>query len=182
MRGPRLNDGVVELRPPRDDDVDEIYAAAHASIDDVMPWMGWLHPEYERVETAEWVRSTRRAWDEDLEYPFVYREVASGRVLGTCGVNAIDRQNRWANLGYWLRTDATGHGFATAAARLAAGFAFGELGLERVEILVATDNARSQAVAGRLGAAREGVLRRRLRVHDHVQDAVVFSLIREEWR
>ncbi|MBM3674232.1 MAG: GNAT family N-acetyltransferase [Actinobacteria bacterium] len=182
MLTPRLTDGLVELRPPRVDDVDEFYDAARESIADVTPWMGWLHPAYERIETAEWVRSALRAWDEDLEYPFVYREVATGRVLGSCEINSLDRENRWANLGYWLRTSATGRGFATAAARLAASFGFAELGLDRVEILAATGNVSSRAVADRLGAVREGVLRRRLRVHDVSHDAVVYSLVREDWR
>ena len=65
----------------------------------------------------------------------------------------------------------------TRGAGLVAGFGFGELGLGRIEILAAVGNLRSQGVAERLGALREGVLRRRLRVGDDVQDAVVFSLV-----
>ena len=105
------------------------------------------------------------------------REVATGDLLGTVGVNSIDRLNRWANLGYWLRTSHWGRGLATRCARLVVGFTFSELDLGRIEILAAVGNLRSQGVAERLGALREGVLRRRLRVGDDVQDAVVFSII-----
>ncbi len=174
----RLTDDVVELRPPRRRDVDDVFAAVTESVAELVPWMHWCHPDYARVETAEWIRAAERAWEQDLEYPFVAREVATGQVLGTVGLNALDRQNRWANLGYWIRTTATGRGFATRAARLVTGFGLGPVGLDRVEILAATGNVRSQAVARRAGAHEEGVLRRRLRVHAETYDAQVFSIVR----
>ncbi len=177
-----LSDGVIELRPPTTADVDALYDAVRESIAEVMPWMNWCHPDYSRVETAEWVRACGRAWAEATEFPFAIFAPGSQVPLGTCGLNAIDRVNRWANLGYWIRTTATRRGIATRAAILVAGFGFTELELERVEILAATDNAASQHVATRVGATREGVLRRRLRTHDASHNAVVFSLVRDEWR
>jgi ribosomal-protein-serine acetyltransferase len=183
MARPReLADGAVVLRPPTERDIDEIFAAVRESLAEVVPWMAWCHPDYARVETAEWVRATEQAWANDSEYPFAIFDRASGLLLGTCGLNAIDRLNRWANLGYWVRTSATRNGVATRATTLVAGFAFRELGLDRVEILAATGNEPSQRVAENVGATREGVLRRRLRVGDVSHDAVVFSLIRDEWR
>jgi RimJ/RimL family protein N-acetyltransferase len=174
----RLTDGVVELRPPRRRDVDELFGAVRESLPELVPWMAWCHPDYSTVETAEWVRNAKRWWEQDVEYPFVIRSVAGDALLGTCGLSSLDRVNRWANLGYWLRTAVTGHGSATRAARLVAGFGLGVVGLERIEILAATGNHASQAVARRAGAVEEGVLRRRLRVQDTTHDAVVFSLVR----
>jgi len=175
-----LTDGVVELRPPRARDVDGVHDAVRESITEVAAWMEWCHPAYSIAETAEWVRAAGRQWQQDVEYPFVVRRVADGLVVGTAGLNALDRRNRWANLGYWLRTSATGAGLATRAARLVAGFGFGPVGLERIEILAAVDNHRSRAVALRTGAVEEGIARRRLRVHDQTHDAAVFSLLRDE--
>jgi RimJ/RimL family protein N-acetyltransferase len=176
-----LDDGVVRLRPPTDGDIDGIFAAVRESLPEVLPWMAWCYPEYARVDAAEWVRATEQAWANDTEYPFTILDGESATVLGTCGLNAIDRLNRWANLGYWVRTSATRRGIATRAATLVAGFAIHELGLDRVEILAATGNEPSQRVATNVGATREGVLRRRLRVGEASHDAVVFSLIRDEW-
>jgi RimJ/RimL family protein N-acetyltransferase len=174
----RLTDGVVELRPPHERDVDEVFAAVRESIAELSPWMDWCHPEFAVADTAQWVRDGGRRWQQDVQYPFVIRTTADGRVVGSCGLNGLDRQNRWANLGYWLRTGATGRGYATRAARLVAGFALDVVGLDRVEILVAVGNARSLAVARRVGACEEGRLRRRLRVRADSYDAVVFSLVR----
>jgi ribosomal-protein-serine acetyltransferase len=176
-RGIRLTDGVVELRAPRRGDVAELHDAVRESLPELLPWMAWAHAGYTELDAAEWTRRAARAFADGVEFQFVAREVTSRRLIGTVGLNAIDRLNRWANLGYWIRTSCVGEGLATRSARLAAGFGFAELALGRVEILAAVGNQRSQSVAERLGAMREGVLRRRLRVGDDVQDAVVFSLV-----
>lgn len=176
-RGVRLTDGVVELRPPRRPDAAPLHDAITVSLSELIPWMVWAHPNYREVEAAEWVRRAGRAFADGLEYQFVARTVATGELLGCVGLNSFDRLNRWANLGYWIRSDHTGHGYAARAARLVSSFGFGELGLGRIEILAAVENSRSQAVAERVGALREGVLRRRLRVGDDVQDALVYSLV-----
>jgi ribosomal-protein-serine acetyltransferase len=63
---------------------------------------------------------------------------------------------------------------------LVARFGFEELNLNRIEIIVATGNIPSQGVAMKVGASREGRLRKRLVVRDHVYDAIIFSLIPED--
>jgi len=176
-RGIRLTDGVVELRAPRRSDGDELHAAVRESLPELLPWMAWAHPRYSDIDASEWVRRAARAFADGVEFQFIARDVENHQLLGTIGLNAIDRLNRWANLGYWLRTSRVGEGLAARSSRLVAGFGFSELALGRIEILAAVDNPRSQAVAERIGAEREGVLRRRLRVGDAVQDAVVFSLV-----
>jgi RimJ/RimL family protein N-acetyltransferase len=177
-----LRDDILELRPPTTDDIDEIFAGVRESLPEILPWMAWAHPDYARVDTAEWVRSTEQAWTNETEHPFAIVERATGCVLGTCGLNGIDRANRWANLGYWVRTPATRRGVASRATTLVADFGFHEIGLDRIEILAAAGNTPSQRVATRVGATREGVARRRLRVRETTHDAVVFSLIRDVWR
>jgi RimJ/RimL family protein N-acetyltransferase len=177
-----LDDGVVRLHAPSTRDVPEARDAVLASIPELVPWMPWCHEAYSEQDTREWIGHATRSWVDGSEYAFIVRDAASGRLLGSCGLNGLDRLNRWANLGYWLRTDATGHGYATRAARLVAAFGFDSLGLERIEILAAKGNVASQQVAERVGAVREGVLRRRIRVGDVQHDAVAFSLVREDQR
>ena len=177
MRALRLTDGIVELRPPRRGDVTELYLAIRESMDGLLPWMAWAHPAYNEVDAAEWVRRAARAFSDGQEFQFVLREVTTGGLLGCVGINGIDRLNRWGNLGYWIRTSRQGNGFVTRAARLVSSFGLTELNLGRIEILAAVGNTKSQGVAERAGAQREGLLRQRLRVGETVQDAVVFSII-----
>ena len=78
------------------------------------------------------------------------------------------------------RTSAAGRGVATRAARLAARFAFEQLGLNRIEIVAAVGNIPSQRVAEKASARREGVLRNRLLINGESLDAVLFSLVPED--
>ena len=105
---------------------------------------------------------------------------SSGRFAGATGLNQFDPIARRANLGYWFRTSSTGRGYATESVLAVARFGFTTLELERIEIVAAVGNLRSQRVATCAGATREGIARRRLRVGDVQHDAVVFSLVRED--
>jgi ribosomal-protein-serine acetyltransferase len=177
---PTITDGTITLRPVCADDADSLFAAASSSIAEIYPWMEWCHPEYTRGESLTWLVWQEEQWRNGLEYAFAIVDNASGRYLGGVGLNAINRLHRFANLGYWVRTDATRAGVATAATRLTARYGFAEVGLERIEILASIENIASQRVAERAGATREGVLRRRLYIHGRSHDAAIYSLVRGE--
>ena len=174
----QLDDGsAVLIRPYQPDDVPLLYEAVRESINEVAPWLPWCHPDYALEESRGWIETRAEARAQGTEYDFAMIDTARGRLLGGCGINALNRANRFANLGYWVRTSRTRRGVATAAARCLAAFGFRELGLIRIEIVIATANTASQRVAEKLGATREGVLRNRILVRDRVHDAVMFSLI-----
>lgn len=172
-----LSNGLIRLRRFRPDDIDALYEAATESVAEVHPWMPWCHPEYSRDESIAWVQSRQAAWERDEEYTFVIADSRTDRFLGSCGLNQIDRLRLRANLGYWVRTNESGRGIATAATRLLARFGFEELGLQRIEIIAAVNNLGSQRVATKAGATRECIARNRMRMHDRQVDAVCFSLI-----
>lgn len=176
-RPPKNNlvSGGLTLRRWEPDDAPLFLEAALESVADVYPWMAWCHPEYSLAEAEAWCAFARAAWETDIAYEFAI--YAGDQLLGGCGINGIAPAHRYANLGYWVRSGAAGRGVAATAARALAGWGFAELGLERIEVLVLADNARSLRVAEKIGAVREGVLRNRLRVHDRAHDAVMFSLI-----
>jgi len=173
----RLTDGVVLLRPYRSGDVDHLYQAARESITEMSPWMPWCHADYSIEESRAWVESRAEAWEKGTEYDFAISDAKDSFFLGGCGLSHIDRANRIANLGYWVRTSRAKKGVASAAARLLAQFGLGKLELNRIEIMAAVGNKASQRVAEKVGAKREGILRNRRVVRDRVYDMVLFSLI-----
>ena len=55
-------------------------------------------------------------------------------------------------------------------------------GAVRVQFRVDTRNLRSQAAVARLGAVKEGILRRdRLTWTGYIRDTVYFSILEDEW-
>ncbi len=172
LRGP-----TVVLRPPRDDDASAVCETVQESVADVGSWLAWCHPDYDVGDALVWVRGSREARARGEECAFLITDAQTGAVLGGCGLDQVDAVNRRANLGYWVRTGATGRGVATEAARLAAEFGLTVLGLGRLEIVVAAGNRASQRVAEKLGAVREGVLRSRFWLGGEPVDALLYSLV-----
>lgn len=97
--------------------------------------------------------------------------------MGSCGLSQINRRHRFANVFYWVRRGYTGQGIARRAVRLLAGFGFAQIGLVRVEILMAVENPASRRVAEGAGAHYEGRLRHRIVLGDTLHDAFLFSLL-----
>jgi ribosomal-protein-serine acetyltransferase len=177
----QLTDGSVVLRPLQARDIGPMYQAVRESITEVSRWLAWCHPDYSVEDSTTWIESRPAAWASGTEYSFAITDAADDTFLGTCGLNRIDPIHRWANLGYWVRSSRTRKGVATAATLLVARFALEELKLNRVEIVIADSNAASLRVAEKVGATREGLLRRKVMAHGEVHDAVMFSLIWQDF-
>jgi RimJ/RimL family protein N-acetyltransferase len=105
-----------------------------------------------------------------------------GHLLGGGSLYEVEREQRRAAVGYWLAPAARGRGYATAAVRLAAGWALapargdiGGLGLDRLQLTCAPDNAASRAVAERAGFAYEARLRDHVSFKGGRRDSLVFA-------
>lgn len=98
-------------------------------------------------------------------------------VLASIGVVGDDPDDRVAEVGYWVAPDVRGRGVATAAVRLLARWLFEELDRARIELVVATDNVASQAVARKAGFTREGVKRSAIEIKGVRYDATLWSLL-----
>jgi RimJ/RimL family protein N-acetyltransferase len=85
--------------------------------------------------------------------------VEDGEFLGLALAPEIDRETRTAELGYVVAPAARGRGVATEALRQLTEWAFAELGMLRLELLISVANAGSKKVAERCGYVRDGVLR-----------------------
>jgi RimJ/RimL family protein N-acetyltransferase len=106
----------------------------------------------------------------------------AGTIVGTSSLGDLDLVNERIHLGWtmygsrWWATQVN-----PECKLLLLGCAF-DLGFGRVKLQTDALNERSQAAIARLGATREGVLRRHTRRGDGTfRDSVVFSVLREEW-
>jgi len=81
-----------------------------------------------------------------------------------------------ANLGYWIRTDCTGYGYATEAALGLAAEGLQRLELNRVLITLSVNNFASRQVAIKTGAQFLRKTTGGLTLHGVKHDALVFAL------
>ena len=107
----------------------------------------------------------------------------AGTVVGTSSLGDVDLSNERVHLGWtmygsrWWGTQVN-----PETKLLLLTHAFEDCGFRRVKIQTDAVNERSQAAIARLGATREGVVRRHTRRADGTfRDTVVFSILREEW-
>ncbi|QNE17541.1 GNAT family N-acetyltransferase [Kribbella qitaiheensis] len=114
---------------------------------------------------------------------YVVRLIADGTVVGTSSLGDVDLHNESAHLGWTgYAPSVWGTAVNPATKLLLLQHAFEDCGFGRVKIQTGSANTRSQAAIAKLGATREGVLRRHKRVADgSFRDTVVFSILADEW-
>jgi RimJ/RimL family protein N-acetyltransferase len=167
----------VHIRPYQPDDAPQVYQAVQESLEEVSLWLPDLNPELTLEEIRAYIRVQPERRAEKMAFNFAIVDKQAGTFLGGCGLTLINWLHRFANLYYWVRSSHTGQGIASSATLLLAKYGFDELGLQRIEIIVAVDNAASLRVAEKVGAVQEGLLRKRIHVHGAVHDAYLYSLI-----
>lgn len=87
---------------------------------------------------------------------------------------------RSAWIGYWVHSEITGGGVATAALALGLDHCFGAVGLHRVEATVRPENLASRRVLAKAGLREEGLLRRYLDVDGAWRDHLLMGMTVEE--
>ena len=166
-------DGLI-LRNPDESDAVLVADAVQRSLPELAPWMPWAVPDYDDEMAARWIRG-----EVGDAHRFLMVD-AAGDVVGTCGLNKVDEQNRSANLGYWVHSDQAGRGHATEATRLLARFGLDQTtgpAYRRLEVAMSTRNHASRRVAEKAGATFEGTLRQALLLCDEFHDAHIWSFV-----
>jgi N-acetyltransferase len=110
-------------------------------------------------------------------------DAATGRAVGSTRFGDIAPEDGRVEIGWtWIAPSHQRSATNTEAKLLQLTYAFDELGANRVALKTDGRNLRSQAAIERLGAQREGVLRRHVRMPDgFIRDTVYFSILDDEW-
>lgn len=134
------------------------------------------------VDFDDWFDSRLAASQKD-DATFAIYDKAERAYCGSSSFIDHDAANKRIEVGWtWYRRSAWGGVVNPASKHALFSDAFGRLGLNRVQLKVDARNERSQAAVLRLGAVKEGVLRRHVVMPDgRLRDSVIFSVIREEW-
>ena len=148
---PPLDDGVITLRGFESTDVAPIVAICQ---DPEIPRWTLVPSPYGQDEARGYLAHVADGLAAGTGASFAIVDPSAGRLLGTAGLMAIDWAAGCAEIGYMLAAHARGRGGATRAVRLLAEWAFGTLGLERLEMHIDRDNRASLAVAARNGFTR----------------------------
>jgi RimJ/RimL family protein N-acetyltransferase len=113
--------------------------------------------------------------------PFLIR--ADGVVVGMSGYLHLNPADNWLELGgTYMTPSVRGTGLNGRIKPLLIGRAL-DCGFTRIEFRIDQRNVRSQKAVEKLGAVREGVLRKqRVTWTGHIRDTVIYSILADEWR
>mgnify|MGYP005847193921 CR=1 FL=1 len=119
----------------------------------------------------------------EMHYTYVLAEPSSGVLMGSTRYLNVRPRDHGLEIGYtWLGRDYQRTAVNTEAKYLLLTHAFEVLGAFRVELKTDARNLRSQKAIERLGAQKEGVLRRHMVVQDgFVRDSVMYSITDLDW-
>ena len=162
------------LRPPRLDDLDPM--AEMMADEETARYIGGVQPK-----SMVWrsLMTIAGAWSLTRVALFSVVEKSSGRWIGRVGPW---HPYGWpgTEVGWALRRDAWGHGYALEAARAAMGYAFETLAWPDVIHCISPGNTRSMRLAERLGSTRRGMAT--LPAPHHQEPIELWGQTRSEWK
>lgn len=172
--GPR-----VVLRVPVPSDAQPWAELVAANRDFVRPWIDL--PDDDDVQ-AVFQRTLEQAQDARFEKLWVVAR-EGGALLGVLNLNEIVRGVFCsAYLGYWISGAHARQGLMREAVALGLGYAFGPLGLHRLEANIQPGNEASKALVRGLGFVQEGFSERYLKIGGQWCDHERWAITVERWQ
>lgn len=174
-----LRGRVVTLEPIAERHAPDLFACMQD--EEVCRYLSWAPPA--RIdETLALIRDAQALMDRRQSIVFAQVWNETGRAIGSTRLLDVRPADRQVEIGatflarpYW-RTAAN-----TEAKLLFLEHCFERLGCVRVALKTDGRNARSQEAIARLGAQREGTLRKHMNVRGYQRDTVYFSILEDEW-
>jgi RimJ/RimL family protein N-acetyltransferase len=147
----------------------------------------WRYMPYASIETEEQMRAfvtmqlSRQADGSELAFAVVLQ--SNGKAIGNTRFLDIRPEHRSLEIGgTWYGVEHQRTAANTESKYLLLCHAFDQLGCLRVQFKTDLRNERSQRAIQRIGAVREGVLRKHMIMpNGHQRHTVMFSIIDDEW-
>jgi RimJ/RimL family protein N-acetyltransferase len=167
------------LAPPTEADIDAMTEAFQDR--EIRSWL-FFRPPFTRATAERFVREMiPRGMAAGTDAVFAFRPREGGPLLGMVsisGITAHDSQDGvTAEIGCWTASSARRRNYAVEAVLAAGRWAFREVGVERLEMLVYAGNHASIAAAKKAGFTVEGILRKRRMLRGERVDMWVGSLL-----
>lgn len=169
------------IRAPRLGDGPAVCEAVHESLEELRPWMPFAEHPPTPEDSELHSREARLNYLARSDLLLRLYDKQTGKLIGSSGLHRIDWEAGKFEIGYWIRSSCSGHGYMTEAVNGITDFAVKELQANRVEIRCDARNIKSARVAERAGFRLEAVLRKEKRALDGtLRDTKVYAKVRGE--
>jgi RimJ/RimL family protein N-acetyltransferase len=175
---PTLTGAVIELRELRATDARSLFIAL--TTDEVTRFISPPPSTVEGFEKFIAWSHRQRAAGQYACFAIVLR--GSDTAIGLFQIRSLEIDFATAEWGFAVSSEFWGTGVFSDGARLTIQFAFDAIGTLRLEARAALANGRGNAALRRVGATREGVLRKSLLRHGEYHDQALWTILADEWR
>jgi RimJ/RimL family protein N-acetyltransferase len=172
---PTLTGERVILRPMSLKDAEPFYTSLD---DDEGNRLTGTHQSFTFEQIKSWTAS-RQATDDRLDLSIIDR--ATGVWVGELAVNDWDEDNHSCGFRIAIGPNGRNRGLGSEATRLIVDYVFKQLPINRIALEVFAFNPRAIHVYERCGFTREGVIRSALYWDGEYHDAILMSILRDEW-
>jgi RimJ/RimL family protein N-acetyltransferase len=171
----------VRLVPPDLKYVDDLVEAAKPN--EIWEFIATA-PGQSREEMQAWLNEAITETQNGTRIWFIIVRKSDERAIGATSYMDIHRKDRGLEIGgTWITTSAWRTPINTECKYLLLRHAFEVLGCIRVQLKTDLRNVRSQKAIERLGAVKEGVLRKHMITRTgYIRDTVMYSIIDSEWQ
>ncbi|WP_137293193.1 GNAT family N-acetyltransferase [Nocardioides dongxiaopingii] len=177
LTSPVLEGAGVRLRPVGEDDVPRVVEAC--SDPRTQHWLGAMPSPYTAEHALGWIEASTEKQATGRGTTWAVADPHDDRLLAAISIFDVDDDE--CEIGYWAHPDARGRGVVRAAVETVTSWSFADLGLSRVRIVAAVDNAASCHVAEACGFRRTGEERLATRVRTGLADVALYDVLAPEW-
>ncbi|NQD35921.1 GNAT family N-acetyltransferase [Permianibacter sp. IMCC34836] len=176
---PVLNTERLSLRPPRANDIDDLFALfSDPRITEVWSHEAWT----ERAQAESLLQNIVAKAQSGELFQWAITLAGVDRLIGTATLSAVDHRHRHCMIGYALMPSHQGKGYAREAAGALIRHAFTGLQLHRIGADLEPDNAGSRKLLEAFGFQVEGRLRDTYWLNGRWYDSLIMSLLESDWR
>ena len=166
---------VIKLWQPSDEPL--FVEAVAESLEQLQPWLPWARAPLEE----QWSEMEKFLARPESAGDTIYGlfDSPESNVIGGVGIHVRNGEDD-REIGYWLRTNAVGHGYMSEAVEALTDEIFNVLPVSTVTIICDPLNVRSAAVPERLGFENTGIFPPKVITPDRTED-MIWRLTREAW-
>ena len=161
------------------DDLDEFHSLVqNPDIYKYMPW-GPSSEEDTKKFIQMSIKQGSKVPRKFFDMPIVLKE--SRLVMGCVAIRVSSFLHKKADMGYWIKRELWGQGFATEATLGLLRFGFQRLKMNKIYATASPENPASIRVLEKIGMKKEGYLKEDMFIRGEYRDSVLLAILKKEF-
>jgi len=148
---------------------------------EIIQYLSMFRPMTRMME-EDWIENLKDREDTIAFGILIHDENSEEKLIGNCGLHAIDWKNRVAEVGITIgEKEYQSKGYGTEAMELIVDYGFKTVNLNRIQLRVYEFNSRAINSYNKIGFVEEGRMRQAIFINGKYHDVIFKSILQEEW-